>query len=116
MVKLIIAGSRSLTDPIPIIEFLSKYMPPHNLEVVCGMAKGPDLIGKSWAESCRFPVKEFPANWDKHGRAAGFFRNRDMAIYADELIAFWDGKSNGTRNMIDEMLKRGKPFQVILIR
>lgn len=59
------------------------------------------------------PVKRFPADWDRHGRAAGPIRNCQMAQYADALIAIWDGKSRGTKNMIDEMNKCGKP---VLIR
>ena len=44
---------------------------------------------------------EFPADWERHGKAAGYIRNREMAQNADALVAFWDGESRGTKSMID---------------
>lgn len=120
--KLIIAGSRGI-PPEAVVRYLEDETFFHLTvkEVVCGMAKGPDLAGKHWAEmlnkqGINIKVKEFPADWDTHGKAAGFFRNEQMAFYADELLAFWDGKSRGTKDMIQRMLKFDKPFQVVLMR
>lgn len=79
----------------------------HITEVVCGMAPGADACGKLWAESRGIPVKEFKADWATFGKVAGPVRNRAMAQYADALIAFWDGKSRGTKNMIEEARARG---------
>jgi len=62
---------------------------------------GADWIGESWARFWDLPIKTFPADWKTHGRAAGPIRNSQMADYADTLIAFWDGKSRGTKSMID---------------
>lgn len=78
------------------------------------MAEGPDLIGKAWAEKLGFPVKEFYPNWKTHGSYAGHLRNEDMGNYADALVAFWDGRSTGTRHMIEYMKKLGKPHRVIV--
>lgn len=69
--------------------------------VVCGMCRGIDLAGKKWAESMGIPVDEFPANWNKHGKAAGPIRNLEMAENADALIAISRGNSRGTANMIE---------------
>ena len=110
--KLIIAGSRDLTPSTDYLELLG--LSPE--EVVCGMARGAHLWGKVWAERFGLPVKEFPADWEKYGKFAGFVRNAEMAKYADELLAIWDGKSRGTKHIIQLMLDLGKPFQVILIR
>jgi hypothetical protein len=55
-------------------------------------------------------VKEFPANWVEHGRAAGPIRNGQMADYADALIAVWDGKSKGTGNMINQARENRLPL------
>ena len=88
----------------------------HVTEIVSGLAKGPDSFGKQWGEANGIPVKEFPADWNKLGKKAGFARNFEMARYADELVAFWDGKSRGTKHMIQTMLYQNKPFQVILVR
>ena len=48
-----------------------------------------------------YQIKRFPADWGKYGKKAGIIRNRAMAEYADALLAYWDGKSSGTRNMIE---------------
>lgn len=80
-------------------------------EVVSGCAIGVDRLGESWAEYCNVPVKLFPAQWrDRDGvydNSAGYKRNVEMAQYADALIAIWDGKSRGTKHMIDIATKRG---------
>lgn len=70
-------------------------------EVVCGGARGADSLGFDWAMVKELPATMFHPDWDKFGKRAGFIRNREMAEYAEALVAFWDGWSPGTRNMID---------------
>lgn len=81
-------------------------------EVVCGDAAGADSLGASWAQKNNIPVKHFTANWEMYGKTAGHIRNAEMAEYADGLIAFWDGKSKGTKNMIKAMKFQKKPYKV----
>lgn len=85
-----------------------------DVEVVSGRAKGPDTFGEWWALSHGSSIKFFPADW-KLGPKAGFIRNEQMGDYADALIAFWDGKSGGTKHMIEYMMKLGKPIRVHFI-
>ena len=68
--------------------------------VVSGTAAGPDTIGADIAEEWGWPVHEYPAEWDRNGRGAGFIRNFVMASNAEWLLAFHDGSSRGTSNMI----------------
>jgi hypothetical protein len=75
-------------------------------EVVCGGARGVDSLGARWAGEQGIPCVKFPAQWDRFGKAAGMYRNSDMADYADGLIALWDGESRGTLDMIDRMKGR----------
>jgi hypothetical protein len=123
--KLIIAGSR--TFQIDASAAVSLHNINNISEVVCGMAPGVDLAGKYFAENdwkldyplCSdrpIPVKEFPADWDKHGKAAGPIRNKEMAEYADALLLIWDGSSRGSANMKSEMQKLGKPVYEVIIR
>ena len=98
--KVIIAGSRTISDR-ESVEAAIKASGFEITEVVCGMARGVDTEGFNWAKDNNIPVKEFHADWEKYGRAAGPIRNKQMAEYADALIAFWDGKSRGTKHMID---------------
>lgn len=79
-------------------------------EVVCGGATGVDECGRQWAISNNVPHETFDAHWTKYGMAAGPIRNRAMADYADALIAFWDGRSRGTADMITKA--RGKGLKV----
>ena len=109
--KVIIAGSRDIIDPgviFPIIE----RSPFEIDEVVCGMARGVDRMGRRWAIENGIPIKEFPANWGEYGNAAGPIRNGEMADYADALIAIWDGQSRGTADMISRMKIAEKPVWV----
>ena len=85
-----------------------------DVEIVSGRAKGPDTFGEWWALSHGSAIKFFPVDW-KLGPKAGFIRNEQMGDYADALIAFWDGKSGGTKHMIEYMMKLGKPIRVYFI-
>ena len=126
--KVIVAGSRNIgteknsrnqltkkaeKEKYWIFDFLSTIHRNDIDELVCGMAQGPDLIGKEWALSLgKVGVKEFPADWKGYGKAAGFIRNGQMAAYADALIAFWDGNSRGTDHMIHVALEEGLEIHV----
>jgi hypothetical protein len=107
--RVIIAGGRDIADARLVLKGI-KESGFNITEVVSGGAKGIDLIGEKWAKFFKVPVKVFPANWDKNGKAAGHIRNREMAQYADALIAVWDGKSKGTKNMIENMKKLENRF------
>jgi hypothetical protein len=80
--------------------------------VVSGGAKGVDALGEQYASEMNLPLNVFMADWQTHGRAAGPIRNRKMAENADALIAIWDGKSKGTKNMIETATKKGLPVYV----
>ena len=102
MFKVIIAGGRDFSD----YEFLKLTMDhllsniTSEIGIVCGMAKGADLLGKRYANEKGYKVFCFPADWSSFGKSAGFVRNEEMAQNADALVAFWNGKSRGTQHMI----------------
>ena len=107
--KTIIAGSRGFCDILSGWSFINSVHEHQPItEVVCGMAKGVDTHGKLWAKDKGIPVKEFPANWNKYGKAAGPIRNKQMAEYADAALVIHNG-SKGSLNMINQMKKVGKP-------
>lgn len=97
--RVIIAGGRNITDPQSVIDAVvaSGF---EVTEVVSGGAPGVDANGEAWARARGLPVRVFPADWDAHGNAAGPIRNRQMADYAEALIAIHDGESRGTADMI----------------
>lgn len=108
--KLIIAGSREFDDYETLelgtdwflYEMVGQGWAPDDIEIVSGTALGADRLGERYAIDNGFSIKRFPANWTMHGKSAGFKRNRQMAVYADALIAFPLGKSSGTRDMIKQ--------------
>lgn len=114
--KVIVAGSRSLTDPslvYPVIEAgMASLVTADNLDgviVVSGTARGVDRLGESWASHWGIPVLRMPADWHMYGKVAGHVRNLEMAKVADAAIVVWDGTSSGTRHMIQTMKGLGKP-------
>ena len=112
--RTIIAGSRNFND----FDYLKGYMatiPPwvEITEVVSGGAQGADTLAIEWAKLYNVRCKVFPADWDRLGRKAGPIRNAEMSVYADSLVAFWDGQSRGTKHMIDLMVDKGAWTYVI---
>lgn len=110
--KLIIAGSRNIAQISFIRQAMSIVQSKVEVtEIVSGNARGVDSLGEQFAKENNIPLKLFPADWNKYGRAAGMRRNAEMAEYADGLLAIWDGISTGTNNMINTMkLKRKRCF------
>ena len=102
--KVIIAGSRHINDFAMVNNIISSSG-IHITELISGGCHGVDKLGEIYANLKSIPIRIFPADWGKYGRRAGPLRNKQMADYADALIAIWDGKSAGTKNMIMEALK-----------
>lgn len=112
--KVIIAGGRDFRDAgLLRIECDRILDGITDIEIVSGTASGADILGELYAKFKSFNIKRFPANWDLYGKGAGFIRNSEMADYADMLIAFWDGKSKGTKNMISVAERKGLTVHII---
>lgn len=113
--KTIIAGSRDIDD-YAVVAFAVKKSGYHITEVVSGAARGVDRLGEVWAERNDVQISSFPANWKKHGKSAGYKRNAEMVVYADALIAIWDGESRGTAHTIKLAKKHGLKVFVFLLK
>lgn len=116
MFRVIVAGGRDFRDYEMLKSRLDKLLArydPQDLAIVCGEAKGADSLGKRYAMERGIALVSYPAEWDKYGKAAGFVRNTQMAENADALIAFWDGKSRGTKHMIETAQKAGLKIRII---
>ena len=102
MKKVIVAGGRDFNNYILLRDTLrTLWREIGRFEIVSGMARGADMLAYNLGKSANLAVHEFPADWDKHGKSAGYKRNTQMAEFSDVLVAFWDGKSRGTKHMID---------------
>ena len=112
--KIIIAGGRDFDDWEFMIRKLNTFdeWRGGNVEVISGGARGADRLGEKFGLSWRADITVMHAEWDLYGKAAGFIRNEKMAEYADVLAAFWDGKSRGTKHMIDIALREGLEVHV----
>ena len=113
--KVIVAGSRGFTDRTLAYEMLDHLLRERMsvLTVVSGGARGADQLGEQWAKKHDIPVEVMKADWDTHGKRAGYIRNVMMAEQADALIAFWDGESRGTKHMIDIARARGLRVRIV---
>ncbi len=112
--RLIIAGGRDFKDDELMGTKLELILGDELPDVVlCGMAAGADSLGYVWANANHVEVHEFPAEWDKFGKSAGYRRNEIMALNATHLIAFYDGESKGTRHMIDLARKEGLDVRIV---
>ncbi len=83
-----------------------------DITVCSGGANGADKLGERFARDFKLQLRIFEADWGGLGKSAGPVRNREMAEWADTLVAYWDGKSRGTKNMISEALKNGLEVHV----
>lgn len=108
MTKVIIAGSRTFNDYSLLKEVCEDFLIGfEDIEIVCGMAIGADILGEEYAITKGYSIKRFFPNYEKYGsKKAPIMRNKEMANYGNILIAFWDGISKGTSNMIQEARKR----------
>ncbi len=125
-----IIGSRSFTDKSLLFHEINEYRKAYkNIDtIVSGGAKGADSLAAAYAHENGLDLKVFPANWsdlsepclkktDKHGNAynilAGLNRNHHIIAYSDIVIAFWDGKSSGTKYSISIARDLGKILHII---
>ena len=107
--RIAIVGSRTFDDYEFLKDVLSHY---HPSTIISGGAKGADLLAKRYANENDIPLIEFLPDWDTHGKAAGPIRNKQIVAEADEVIAFWDGVSRGTKSTVGFAKQVGKPVHV----
>ena len=118
--RIIIAGSRNMTDYGLMKKTWADYLKRHGLEaneihIISGGAPGADSLAERLAKEERIAITVFKADWKKHGRAAGPIRNRAMAENADALLAFLQENSKGTANMVQQAKKHGLDVTIINI-
>ena len=105
-----VVGSRTFKDYLLLSKELDKIS---ITKIVSGGAMGADSLAIQYAIYKGLPYIIYPANWDLHGKKAGFIRNIEIVSNSDEIIAFWDGVSKGTKSTIDIANKQGKKVTII---
>ena len=106
--KVAIIGSRGLQ-----VNDLGKYLPQGTTEIVSGGARGIDTCVREYALANGIRLTEFLPQYEKYGRAAPLKRNVQIVEYSDEVLAFWDGRSRGTRYVIEQCNRKNKKVTVI---
>ena len=106
--KMAVIGSRGLR-----VENLENYLPKNVTEIVSGGARGIDTDAETFAKCNNIKMTVFLPEYDRYGRGAPIVRNKQIVDYADEVIAFWDGKSKGTLSVIKYCEKQNKKITVI---
>ena len=115
--RIVIAGGRDFEDYQLLCAELDAYLranaPSLSVIVVSGCASGADTLGERYAAERGYGIEKFPPDWEKHGKAAGVVRNKQMAQAADAVVVFWDGESKGTKHMIDSAKQNRIPCKII---
>jgi len=109
--KLAIIGSRVIENLN-----LNEYIKEKPDVIISGGAKGIDTIAWKWALENSIEVIVHRPNYNKHGKWAALRRNDIIIDEADKIIAFWNGKSTGTKYVIERAKKLNKPLEIILIK
>jgi len=108
--KLAVTGSRNFKNYKVMKKVLMKYKIE---EIVSGGAKGADTLAERFADEHKIKKVIFKPDYAKYGKKAPLMRNRQIVDYVDRMIAFWDGKSRGTKYTIDYARKNRKKINVI---
>lgn len=107
--KVAVVGSRSLC-----VENLGKYLPKETTEIISGGAQGVDTSAREYALGHGLKLTEFFPEYSRYGRFAPLKRNITIIENADLVLAFWDGKSRGTKYVVDKCKKQNIPVTVHL--
>jgi len=108
--KVAVIGSRTFNDYELLKLTLSKY---NITTIISGGAKGADLLSEQYAGDFEIPTLIFKPDWVKHGRGAGFIRNKDIINECDFAITFWDGTSKGTLHSINLAKRQNKTVIIV---
>ncbi len=116
--RLIVAGGRNFSDYSLLKEKLNYFLKnvETEIEIVSGTANGADELGERYANENGYALKRFPADWSTHKKKAGYIRNRQMAEYGTHCVCFWDGKSSGTKIMIELCKEKELPHRIVYFK
>lgn len=128
---LAVVGSRNFKNKNIIFNKLDEINSKEKISmIISGEAIGVDSIAKEWSLKTNIkyegvfpmwdiPSKGVPMKKNKYGKLynpiAGILRNSIIVDKCDKLIAFWDGKSSGTKDSIKKALSKNKIYEIVYI-
>lgn len=99
--RLLVCGGRDFSDIGALRQAMNAAV-GHEKDVVVihGGARGADTLAGRIANEARVPVEIFPANWELHGKRAGFVRNRQMLVEGKPDLVLAAPGGRGTAMMV----------------
>ena len=115
-VKLVLGviGSRSFSDWEKLLMELEEYL-PFVKTIVSGGASGADRLAERWAEKNGLDVVLYLPDFSRYGRGAYRERNKKIVEVSDFVVAFWDGRSKGTKMTLNYCNSYEKPYRIIAV-
>lgn len=110
--KTAVIGSRTF-DNYQQLKAVLDNLSEKPTEIISGGAKGADALAERYAKENSLPLKVIPANWERHGKAAGPIRNLLIIEASEQIIAMWDGQSKGTEHTIKTARQLNRPTKVV---
>lgn len=117
----LVVGSRGFSDYALLSDKLDRLLVNQNrVVIVSGGASGADTLAIRYAGERGYRCIVFSAEWETYGKKAGYIRNRAMQEYISKVsdrgcVAFWDGKSPGTRQNFALAKQFGNKLKIVLV-
>ena len=127
--RVVVAGGRRYADKAALYRWLDHFLRDRVAEgwtivIIHGNCRRidpetkaelptADQLARQYAYDRGYDQVPFTAQWTKFGKRAGPLRNAEMAEYGHVLIAFWNKKSDGTKNMITLARLKGLPIRQV---
>ncbi|MBE7037081.1 MAG: DUF2493 domain-containing protein [Ruminococcaceae bacterium] len=119
MHKIVIGGCRDFDDyeffKVKVDAYLETVR-DKDITILSGHCSGVDQMAERYAKERHLKLLIFPAEWNLYGRSAGPIRNEKMVQQAETVIAFWNGKSRGTKSLIHLATQYGRNLEVVPIQ
>ena len=108
--KVAVVGSRNV-----VVENIQQYLPENVSEIISGGAKGVDTYAEEYAKNNGIKITVIKPDYKKYGKPAPLVRNKEIVENADFVVLVWDGKSRGTKFVLEYCEQIDKPHKVFII-
>jgi len=109
--RIAVVGSRNIS-----VVDLERYLPWNTSQIISGGARGVDTCARQYALSHGIEYVEYLPEYNIYGRSAPIKRNEKIIGHSDIVLAFWDGKTRGTKYVIDRCKKLGVEVRVYILQ
>ncbi len=107
--KIAVIGSRNIKN----ID-LTNFIPKNTTEIISGGAVGVDSLAREYAIANGIKLTEIKPEYNLYKKGAPLKRNLKIIQNSELVLAFWDGKSRGTKFVIDTCHRLEIPVRVYI--